>query len=115
MDKAFCQIFNLQSEFYVEELMKVRERMIRMDMVEPHSVVLESDLGMFKIGIDGRESGILPEMLKAACEVKEVVELLLEVAKDLWRDSKVPSDWYDAVFVTITKNRDLEGATIGWG
>ena len=84
---------NLQSEFDVEELTKVRQRQVRTDMAEPPSKEeLESALGKLKNGRAGGESGILPEILKAACEGKEVLELLLELAKDVWRERKVPSD-----------------------
>ena len=106
--RHFCQILNLQSEFDVEELTKVRQRQVHTDMAEPPSEEeLESALGKLKNGRAGGESGILPEMLKAACEGKEVLELLLELAKDVWRERKVPSDWCDAVLVPIPKKGDL--------
>ena len=63
-------------------------------------------LGKLKSGKAGGEYGILPEMLKAACE-EEFMDLLLELLGDVWRERRVPSDWCDVVLVPIPKKGDL--------
>ncbi len=60
----------------MEELAKVKQRHVRTDIAEPPP---EEELGEGKAG---GESGILPEMLKAACEGKEFLELLMEQVKE---------------------------------
>ena len=87
--------------------MTVRQRLVRIDMAEPPSEEELECSGEVEEGRAGLESGIPPGMLKAACEWKEVLELLLELAKDVWRERKVPSDWCDAVLVPIPKKGDL--------
>ncbi len=75
---------------------------------------LEAGMGLYhhrrrelKNGKAGGESGILPEMLKAACESSEFFELLTELVEDVWRECKVPADWCDAVLIPIPKKGDL--------
>ena len=52
----------------------------------PSKEKLSSVLGKLKSGKAGGESGILHEMLKAACEEEEFMELLLELVADVWRE-----------------------------
>ena len=40
-----------------------------------------------KNGKAGGESGILPEMLKAICDEKEILEMLLSLIHQMWEDS----------------------------
>ena len=60
-----------------------------------------------KCGKASGETGILPEMLKAACCTEECMKRLLELVSDVWRVCKVPTDWCDAVLVPIPKKGDL--------
>ena len=84
--RHFTKILNLQSEFSVEELDKVRQRPLKPAMAEiPSEEELQSALGKLKSGKAGGESGILPEMLKAVCWEEEFMKLLLELVKDVWR------------------------------
>ena len=55
----------------------------------------------------GGESGILLEMLKAACHEESFVECLLELIHNVWREPTVPSDCCDAVLVPLLKKGDL--------
>ena len=67
--RHFSQILNLQSDFDASEIAKVRQRRERSDMADlPSKEELSSALGKQKSGKAGGESGILPEMVKAACE-----------------------------------------------
>ncbi len=89
----------------MEELALVRQRGVRADMTAPPSEEeLERALGKLKNGKAGGESGIIPEMLKAACESSEFFELLTELVEDVW---KVSADWCDAVLIPIPKKGDL--------
>ena len=107
--RHFTKILNLQSEFSMEELSKVRQRPLRPAMAEPPSEEeVHSALGKMKSGKAGGETGILPEMLKAACCEEEFMEWLLELVKDVWRECQVPTDWCDAVIVPIPKKGDLK-------
>jgi hypothetical protein len=44
-------------------------------------------------GKAGGESGILPEIVKAACMGDVFLKRLLH---DVWKEKSVPSDWHDA-------------------
>ena len=106
--RHFSQILNLQSVFDASEIAKVRQRKVRSDMADlPSKEELSSVLGKLKSGKAGGESSILLEMLKAACEEEEFMELLLELVEDVWRERRVPSDWCDAVLIPIPKKGDL--------
>ena len=62
------KILKLQSELSIEELEMVRWRPLRAEMATPPSEEeLESAVEKTKCGKAGRESGILPEMVKAVC------------------------------------------------
>ena len=64
----FTKVLNIQSEFSAEELGKVRQRSTRTDMAElPSEEELLSAVGKMKRGKASGESGILPEMVRAAC------------------------------------------------
>ena len=66
--RHFTKILNIQSEFSAEELERVRQRPVRQDMEElPSEEELLRAVGKLKNGKAGGESGILPEMVKAAC------------------------------------------------
>ena len=69
----------------------------------PSEEELEMALEKLKSGKAGKESGILPEMLNAACEGKELLGLLIELVEYVWRDCRGPSDWCDAMLIPISK------------
>ena len=106
--RHFSNVLNLQSEFSVEELERVRQRPMRPEMGDPPSEEeLQNALGKLKCGKASGETGILPEMLKTACGTAEFMKRLLELVSDVWRECKVPTDWCDAVLVPIPKKGDL--------
>ena len=53
------------------------------------------------------ESGILPEIVKAACCDGDFVGMLVELLGDVWKEGEVPADWSDAVLIPIPKKGDL--------
>ena len=54
-------------------------------------------IGKLRSGKAGGASGILPETVKvASCEV-DFLSVLLDLVHTVWRESKVPSEWSDAV------------------
>lgn len=106
--RHFSKVLNLQGEFTVEELEKVRQRPMRPEMGDPPSEEeLQSALGKLKCRKAGGETGILPEMLKVACCTEEFMKRLLDLVNDVWIECKVPADWCDAVLVPIPKKGDL--------
>ena len=78
--RHYSNVLNLQSEFYVEELERVRQRPMRPEMGDPPSAEkLQNALGNLKCGKASGETGILPEMLKVACSTEECMKQLLEL------------------------------------
>ena len=47
----------------------------------------------------GGESGILPEMLKAICDEKEILKMLLSLIHQVWEECRVPSDGCNVVLI----------------
>ena len=73
--RHFSNVLNLQSEFSVEEFERVRQRPMRPEMGDPPSAEeLQNTLGKLKCGKVSGETGILPEMLKAACCTEECMK-----------------------------------------
>ena len=106
--RHFSSILNLQGDFSVEELERVRQRPLRPEMAAPPSEEeLGSAQGKMKSGKAGGESGILPEMLRAACGEEDFMKPLLKLVGDVWRQCKVPADWRDAMLVPLPKKGDL--------
>ena len=106
--RHFTKILNIQNDFDVEELKKVRQRPPRPEMAEvPSEEELLSAVGKMRSGKAGGESGILPEMVKAACCDEEFLSKLLELVKDVWEDGCAPSTWRDSILVPIPKKGNL--------
>ena len=68
---------------------------------------LTKAIGKLKNGKAGGASGILPEMVKAACCEDDFLELLLDLVQAPWKEGEVPRDWSDALLVPIPKRGDL--------
>ena len=82
----------------------VMQRPLKPHMAEPPTKEeLVEAVGKLKSGKAGGSSGILPEMVKAACCEDEFLDLLLDLVHSVWRDSEVPRDWVDAVLVPLPK------------
>ena len=106
--RHFTKILNIQSEFDVEELRRVRQKSSRPEMAEvPSDEELLSAVGKMRNGKAGGESGILPEMIKAACCEEEFLRRLLELVKGVWECGCAPSAWRDSILVPIRKKGDL--------
>ena len=77
-------MLNVQSIFDVELVDSVRQRPVKEEMAEPPRE--EEMLGAvlkLKNGKAARESGILSEMVKAACCDERFVRMLLELVRDV--------------------------------
>ena len=86
----------------------VRQRPLRPEIAAPPSEEeLRSALRKMNSGKAGGESGILPEMLRAACGEEDYMKLLLELVGGVWRQCEVPTDWRDVVLVPLPKKGDL--------
>ena len=104
----FTGILNIQSPFNNIEVEKVRQRPPRQELAEiPTMEDLLEAVNKLKNGKAGGKSGVLPEMLKAACGDNEVAEMLLKLLCRVWEEKTVPKDWVDAILVTIPKKGDL--------
>ena len=106
--RHFTTILNIQNQFNEAEIMKARQRPIRHQLAEmPNMDELTSAIGRLKNGKAGGLSGILPEMVKAACCGEDFLDLLLDLVQMVWKESEVPKDWSDALLVPIPKKGDL--------
>ena len=104
----FMKVLNVQSLFTEDEVDCVRHRQVREEMAEPPNEEELLDAVMkLRNGKAAGESGILPEMVKAACCDGNFVEMLLELVTEVWTESGVPADWSDAVLIPIPKKGDL--------
>ena len=68
---------------------------------------LKSAIAKLKSDKAPGQYGILPEMIKAACCKSDFLGLLLDLMHTLWRESKVPRDWVNAVLIPIPQKGDL--------
>ena len=64
-------------------------------------------IGKLKSGKAGGDSGILPEMVKAARCEKGFFCLLMDLMHAAWCECRVPKEWSDAVLVPIPKKGNL--------
>ena len=104
----FMKVLNVQSLFTEDEVDRVRHRQVREEMAEPPNEEELLDAVMkLRNGKAAGESGILPEMVKAACCDGNFVEMLLELVTEVWTESGVPADWSDTVLIPIPKKGDL--------
>ena len=55
----------------------------------------------------GESSGILPEIVKVACQDSGLLERLLSLVHTAWREKCAPKDWTDPVLAPIHKKVDL--------
>ena len=105
--RHFTKILNVQSEFDMEEIGRVKQRPVTLEM---SALPTEEELLKAIEKLDGKaggESSILPEMVKVACIGDEFVKRLLELVHDVWKEKSVPSDWSDAILISIPKKGDL--------
>ena len=106
--RHFNGILNVESHFNQEELDRVRQRPMRPQLAEvPSLEELVEAVGKLKNGKASGSSGILPEMVKVACQDPDFLDRLLCLVHTAWREKCVPKDWTDAVLVPIPKKGDL--------
>jgi len=60
-----------------------------------------------KLGKVAGKSGILPEMVRAACCDSDVFRALLAMIHSVWEEGKVPKDWADAIMLLFQKKEIL--------
>ena len=106
--RHFNGILNVESHFNQAELDRVRQRPMRPQLAElPSLEELVEAVGKLKNGKASGSSGILPEMVKVACQDPDFLDRLLCLVHTAWREKCVPKDWTDAVLVPIPKKGDL--------
>lgn len=72
----------------------------------PSEEELVSALSKLKKGKAGGMTGILPELV--SCGGAQLLDRLLLLIKDIWKEGKVVGDWKDAVVVPIPKKGNLQ-------
>ena len=78
--RHFTKILNIQSDLDEEELERVRQRPLRPELADvPSEEEIWIAVGKLKNGKDSDASGILPEMIKAACCEEEFMSQLMEL------------------------------------
>ena len=107
--RHFSNILNIESAFEVDEITKLQQRPVKEELANPPSrQEIWEAVGKMKNGKAGGESGILPEMLKAICDEKEILEMLLSLIHQVWEECRVPSDWCNAVLIPVPKKGNLK-------
>ena len=106
--RHFSHILNIQSSYDEKELQKVKQRPPRPTMSElPTEEELLDAISTMKNGKAGGQSGILPEMVKAASNDDYFLDTLLTLVQQVWKEGKTPQDRRDALLVPIPKKGDL--------
>ena len=114
--RHFSNVLNIPSQFNEVELARIRQRPIKSQMADlPTMEELIKAVGKLKTGKAGGSSGILPEMVKAACSDSDFLELLLSLVHQAWKERQVPKEWTDAILVPIPKKGDITKCDNWWG
>ncbi len=91
--RHFTAILNVESHFIPEEMGKVRQRPLRPQLADLPSVdELTEAVNKIRNGKAGCNSGILPEMVKVACQDPDFLDMLLDLVHTAWRERSVPKD-----------------------
>ena len=106
--RHFTKILTVQSQFNVEEIDKARQTPLRNHMAGvPSMEELTEAVIKLKNEKVGGATGILPEMVKAACCEADFLERLLELIEATWKEGEVPRDWSDTLLVPVLKKGNL--------
>ena len=106
--RHFTNLLNIMRELDVTEMEQTRQRPPHPEMADPpSSEELEKVISKLHTGKAAGLSGILPEMVKAACGNADFFNHLLELTTAIWNEEQVPQDWVDAVLISIPKKGDL--------
>ena len=73
----------------------------------PSKKELKDDVGKLKNGRASKKSGILPEIVKAACCGDDILSRLMEFVHDFCRKCTVLDDWHNAILLRITEKGEL--------
>ena len=84
-----------------------KQRPVKAEMAEaPAKEELLDAVAKLRNGKAAGESGILPEMVEAACCDENFLRMLLELASNVWTDGEIPADWSDAVLIPISLRKE---------
>ena len=103
--RHFSSILNIQSEFSVEELERVKLKPELAELLTEEELM--GAIEKLKNGKAAGESGVLPEMVKVAYIGDEFPKKFLELVHDMWKEKNVPTEWRDAILIPIPKKGDL--------
>ena len=104
--RHFTNLLNIVSELDETEVEQTRQQPPRPEMADPPTFEeLEKAISKLRTGKAAGLSGILPEMVKAACGNADFFNHLLESTTAIWNRQQVPQDWGDAVLIPIPKKR----------
>ena len=95
----FTKVLNVQSLFDRDEVNCVKQRQVREEMAEPPTEELLEAVVQLRNGKAAGESGILPEMVKAACCDGDFEGMFMELLGDVWKEGEVSADWSDVVLI----------------
>ena len=102
----FCQVLNVQSRYMEDTVSSVQLMAVREELSMPPSEdEILAAMSSLKVGKAGGKNGVLPEMLK--CCGANLLEHLVKLFHQVWRDGCVPQEWKDALIVPILKKSDL--------
>ena len=97
------------------EIDGIQQRPLRQELTElPSMEDLLDAVDKLKNGKVEGKSGILPEMLKAACGNNVFAEMFLQLLHKVWEEKSVPKDWVDAILVPVPKKPDIVGQLAGY-
>ena len=106
--RHFTNLLNIVSKLDETEMEQTRQRPPRPGMADPPTFEeLEKAISKLCTGKAAGLSGILPEMVKAACGNANFFNHLLELTTAIWNRQQVPQDRVDAVLIPISKKGDL--------
>ena len=102
----FCQVLNVQSRYMEDTVASVQLMTVREELSMPPSEdEILAAMSSLKVGKAGGKNGVLPEMLK--CCGANLLEHLVKLFHQVWRDGCVPQEWKDALIVPTPKKGDL--------
>ena len=102
----FCQVLNVQSSYIEDTVSTVQLMAVGEELgMPPSEDEILAAMSSLKGGKAGGKNGVLPELLK--CCGANLLEHLVKLFHQVWRDGCVPQEWKDALIVPIPKKGDL--------
>ena len=98
LQEYFCQILNIQSRFSEDTISSVQPMAVgeELSMLPPEDEIIAA-MSSLKGGKAGGKNGVLPKMLK--CCGAHLLEHLLQLFHQVWRDGCDPKERKDALIV----------------